>query len=694
MPWLETYLLYFFILLLLIAGLYIIGKSLMAVVSHVFYFNIKNAYEELFASLFIGMSVCVTLFSVIYTRIHSVNILFVFIAVCMWWAMKKEYVPIGLTEKKKFSLLPNLSLSQVLELFLYAIAIYTFLAFAIISDENFSRILNKPNFIDIALYSVNVETMLMTGQENSYNVHNLLETDYWGMTTYHFFDLWIACLIKWIYSNLEAGYLLGIVVYSLCTIVALTGTWAVLNCFNASQWYLRLLSLLCFFTAGWFFASPLFINILGPESPVASSIRGLNRFLFFLPKRFVPFLSFLPFILFYFRNKELMAFISLLIVPLVSVECAPAVFGGVLLFFIANFKFKFIDKPKFFSVLFIYFLYAVLFITLYKIFGNSKISLYNVWSILQHSLFTNTDCLVISILFVGRAWVLILFLYFVACLLAWRLLKSNQSEGFKKVMLLQFLMIIAGSMGWAILFPNIDSIQFLSGILVLCQTLILIFSVTLLVSRQVPFIYKLVIPLYIVASFVYNIYVNYSFRKGEPYAASYLQNINRQKVFSLVGISIQCEKDFIEGGWALRHVVTHTLGDDYLMYMPQYLKPIELGSFDVPETPFKNRLAKIPLLNISVNYYFVDEYRNQSMQQSGMFYRFYNKVKLQIPGISIDEAQVAFIDYYKTDWGIISKRAVIGPLLQERIVREITDSVSGQRFVLLKIFPSSLILNN
>ncbi|MEP7168921.1 MAG: hypothetical protein ABI855_06075, partial [Bacteroidota bacterium] len=597
---------------------------------------------------------------------HTVNILFFFIGGCIWWAMKKEYTTTALIEKRKFSLLPNLSAAQVVELLLYIVAIYSFLALAIIRDENFSRIMNKPNFIDVALYSVNVKTMLITGQENSYNVHNLLEPDYRGMTTYHFFDLWIACIIKWFCTNLEAGYLLGIVVYPLCAIVSLTGTWALINYFTKAERYHRLLSLLCFFSAGWFFASPIMLNILGSENPVATSMIDLNRFLFFLPKRFVPFLSFIPFILFFLRKKELLAFICLLIVPLVSVESTPAVFGGIILFWIANFKYKFIAKLKFNSAIVIYGIYTLLFVALYKVFGNDKISLYNVWSILQHSFF--------------HAW------------LVMQLVKSDQSAGLNKLTGLLFLMIIAGTAGWAILFPNIDSIQFVSNILVICQAFILIFSITLFASRPVSLIYKLAIPLYILVSFIYNINSNYSFRKSEPYSATYLQNISRQKVISPVGISIQGEKDFIQGGWGLRHVVTHTLGDDYLLYMPQYLKPIELGGFAVPETAFKNRPSKIPLLNISVNYSFVDEYRNQSMKQSGLFYRFYGKIKLQTPQISIEEAQVAFIDYYKTDWGILSKRAVISSLLQERITNEITDSVSGQRFVLLKIFPSSLSL--
>ena len=72
------------------------------------------------------------------------------------------------------------------------------------------------------------------------------------------------------------------------------------------------------------------------------------------------------------------------------------------------------------------------------------------------------------------------------------------------------------------------------------------------------------------------------------------------------------------------------------------------------------------------------------MKQSGIFYRFYHKLKTQDPDITVEEAQVAFIDYYKIDWGIVSKYATLNPLLEKRVLKVIEDQVSGDRFLLFK----------
>ena len=131
-------------------------------------------------------------------------------------------------------------------------------------------------------------------------------------------------------------------------------------------------------------------------------------------------------------------------------------------------------------------------------------------------------------------------------------------------------------------------------------------------------------------------------------------------------------------------MITHSLGDDYLIFMPQYIKPVEIGVFSVPETPFRPRPKKIPVLNISVDFDAIDAHRNRIMKESSIFYRYFNQVKKENPLMSIEDAQVRFIESHNIDWAILSKNVVVNKFLQPKIGRTIIDEVTGQKFLTLK----------
>jgi hypothetical protein len=191
---------------------------------------------------------------------------------------------------------------------------------------------------------------------------------------------------------------------------------------------------------------------------------------------------------------------------------------------------------------------------------------------------------------------------------------------------------------------------------------------------------KAIFVAYLLITATFNIYGTYfPLHAKLPYSKNYLDEIQKYKPASKVGISIQAEQDFSKQ-WAQRHVITHSLGDDYLVFMPQFIKPVEIGVFSVPETPFRPRPKKIPLLNISVDFDSVDAHRNRIMKESSIFYRYYNQNR----NLSIEEAQVRFLESHNIDWAILSKNVPINKFLQSKIDRSITDDFSGEKFLILK----------
>ncbi|MCI0618983.1 hypothetical protein L0244_38915, partial [bacterium] len=72
------------------------------------------------------------------------------------------------------------------------------------------------------------------------------------------------------------------------------------------------------------------------------------------------------------------------------------------------------------------------------------------------------------------------------------------------------------------------------------------------------------------------------------------------------------------------------------------------------------------------------------MKESSIFYRYFTQVKKQNPLMSIEEAQVLFVDSHNLDWAILSKNVPVNKFLQPRVERTITDSISGEKFLILK----------
>lgn len=563
----------------------------------------------------------------------------------------------------------------VFELLIYGTVIYSLFALEIIRRSDWSSVLQPAHLVDWGLYSVDVR-MLLTGQENTYNVHNFLDAAYHGMTPYHYFELWIGGVWSKIVPHVLPMHVFSLVVYPILCLLALIAGWMWLEEVGSSSPFRRVLVFLCLFTAGWFFLSSRFIHGSGFLQLLILSFDDLNAFLVDVPKRAVVFSFLIAAILLIKNSKIKPGLIMLLALPVFSIDSIAAVFGGTFLYLLYAVRRKAISFSDGIFVYAVYAIFTVLFFLIYKAFGNHTISLYSPSDVIRQSFGLSSGQIAIPFLFVARAFIASLALF--SFHLFW-IVRSRASDH-KSILTLLFFMFLSGLAGWALLFTYIDAIQFFSGFLTAFQTFALILCITQ-IGKSVS---KIIFVAYLLITTSYNIYATYFPLHAElPYSQNYLNEINKYKPASRVGISIQAEEDFSKQ-WAQRHVITHSLGDDYLIFMAQYIKPVEIGVFSVPATAFRPRPKIIPLLNISVDFDSVDAHRNRIMKESSIFYRYFNQLKKQNPSISIEEAQVRFVESQNLDWAILTKNVPINKFLQNKIERTITDEVSGEKFLILR----------
>ncbi|MCI0447015.1 hypothetical protein L0152_27900 [bacterium] len=707
MTWPITYLQYFGLLWLSLISFYLIGRVVVGLTSKIVGKNLQATSPSLHLCINIaaGITVSITFLSLFVTSGRTVNLLILYVVIVFLWTLKKS--PFG-SEK---NIPRHLTKALIVELLIYGTAIYSLFALEIIRKSDWSSILQAQHLIDWGLYGVDVQTMLQTGQENTYNVHSFLDAAYRGMTPYHYFELWIGGIWPKLCSHVLPMYVFSLIVYPILCMFALIAGWMWLDEFRFSTRLSRFLVFLCLFTAGWFFLSSRFIKGSGFLRLLVLSFDDLNAFLMDVPKRAVVF-SFLIGVILLIKNSKIVpAFILLLALPIFSVDSIAVVFGGTFLFVLYALRRKSISLSDGMFIYAAYGIFVVLFFLIYKAFGNHTISLYSPFDVIRQTFGLSSGQIVIPFLFATRALIATLALYSFHLVLLVRRgrglavagnggrgfaeVGSSRGRGFaevgsgspasdiKSILTLLFFMFLSGLAGWALLFSYIDAIQFFSGFLTALQTFILILCIPLIWVNGKS-LTKVVFVVYLLITTSYNFCASYlPLNARLAYSQNYLDEIQKYKPASKVGISIQAEKDFSKQ-WAQRHVITHSLGDDYLIFMHQYIKPVEIGVFSVPETPFRPRPKKIPLLNISVDFEAVDAHRNRIMKESSIFYRYFNQVKKQNPSISIEEAQLRFIESHNIDWAILSKNVPINKFLQPRIERIITDEASGEIFMIFK----------
>jgi len=303
MYWLTLYFQYSIVFFSLILAFYFAGRLLLFTVRRFLNLAAWSLYEDIFGSLLLGCISIVTVFSLSVTHGKTVNVLFLFVGLSLLLVLGKKR-----QEPTAFTFLPKLKLRQGLELCLYAWGIYTLFALGVIKNSDWSTFLLFRQTDDWGFFSAVMHSLLLTGQENTYDVYNLLDSDYWGMVPYHYTEMWIAGLLRLLRPASLPIYLIGTVVYPFYLLLASVGSWAFLECWiRPSRWFHRGMVFLCFFGTGWFF-----LNLIRQEGLLELFTSNLTiNFLLLKPRWALNYACFLSFLLLWAKQREELGILSL-----------------------------------------------------------------------------------------------------------------------------------------------------------------------------------------------------------------------------------------------------------------------------------------------------------------------------------------------------------------------------------------------
>ena len=625
---------YYFLFIFSLACFFSIGHYLLKFTSGLL--NITGFYTNMFIKSLTGLTASVILYSIIATSFKTINlvllIVIAFLIIELLIYKRKHKAPIYL---RSFDVQEELSVSNLLKktipLFIISLFIYGWFALLILKfHAGFPYIMNCN---DKVLYS-NLSMMLdITGQENRWGIQNILNPDYHGIEPYHYFELWLNAMFSSLYRSLNfiSLYLLS---YPLTNFMIVVGLLAI------------------------------------GESPME-----------FLGERFTLYYLFLILsFLFYLHGYSAIALTSILLIPITSVGTLPGIIGGLALFLIVAVVLRKITKHEFLRVGLYIILVLVSMSLLYKYLGNSLMSPY-----FNRSMFSYTDINVVnfrsvkiflieliyrvtglsfqSLFFYAPFIIIALFVFF----------KRDSRVPFRGLFCLSFFVWFCSLIAYGTFYKFCDGIQFYTNnftfmhVLLTLALIVFFFEESKHINKSMQTIKSGVLICFLAVLLLKMFYAIQTYKEhiadNNVYTDSYLleiQKINKtQKEKSLVAALCVKEKSNLD---------KTTISCPYLVYMPQFYPCINISVFDVKDWDHLEPIAETQKAAVELS----------------VFSQFIQKQKAVNSFVGIDQSQVDFITQYNIHFIIVSKGARLSELLASKINRTILDSLSGERFMILK----------
>jgi hypothetical protein len=424
--------LFIFYLGLLIAALllvYTTGK----IITSFFSFNISKPIN-LFVSYSIGLLAILITYSVIKSRLHTINLgiipLFFLLIFCL---RKKINSPRFDFNSIKKDVVISLSI-------LFPIFIFQSIFFINIS----SNTINAMN-LDYWFYGNMADFLKLYGLETTFTDINLYGLNHAiQLNPYHYSELWLTAFFSNLFSTSAENIYVLVTIPLLITIYGI-GIYSIFSETKIKRKYVFLVTILCLMIGGLYFPIYDKSEITNYFSTTVTNILGSV----FQKLSFVAIYLLLAFILLY-KNKKNYAIIVLAFLPFFAIYFFPAVLGGIALLIVwdwinARFSYKKID---WFSVGII--IYTALFIFLfYSIFNKAE----NAYVHLSNkSLLTKIAHAQLQI---GdlKSFVLYVFVRFGGCFMLYfpyLILLSNSILKQKKILLMSCFIVLSGAIAFAL----------------------------------------------------------------------------------------------------------------------------------------------------------------------------------------------------------------------------------------------------
>ncbi|TAE73113.1 MAG: hypothetical protein EAZ85_08025 [Bacteroidetes bacterium] len=604
----------------------------------------RGFFTNIFLKILVSTIITTSLFAIIFTQGKTIFILFLPLLLLFYLALKKEKELENITSIDKKNELIN---------YIYLFFISFFIIFYIFWGYFPNEKTPYPNyFFDAIFYSKVSEYIYLTGNENIFVEGNLVSNEYTGVFPYHYFELWLTAF----FSNLFG--LSYIICYetTLKSYLIIVCIFSFLSCIEQIKKIIitDIILVISFaFVGGIYFVFFDILYFIKQYSsihlfPMASNM-GLSKIVFMAT-------LFTTIVLVGIKNKLHFVIFPVITLALVNFLSIPGIFSGLVLVLLCNEFYHFgIDKKTsrlqilyifsfFFCIMFFYWFFSpVINIT-------SNLSLLD---IIKQNLsdFKSKINYIIGLVISHIAYYLLFLPFIFLCFD--NIFKQIKKKQIQFLVLFFFLLFLNANIISSLLTGVTDYPQIytnnLSAFLYIIPLLLL-----LIVQKKAYIYYGYIVFITSIA-----IYHNpFSSIDKTYYTKEYLDTIKTkiQKIKNPLGVSIYTEVKGKQGP------ATHNSLGAYLKLMQPYFNTINAGTYLMPQSDEKSQKHITDRLKNSV---FV-RYAKQTKQNN------------------FDELLISFIKKNKIEYIIIEKITKIPISLNSYIDEIITDTKSGEKFIILK----------
>ena len=652
---------YFFVFLCCLTILSILGE----IVFRLIMVRSVLTYLVLARNIFVGLILLTSVFAIIQTRFITIEIIYIFLLGCGVYEVRQN--------KNHIERLVRLEETKVnfLLVVVGALALFLWGWISIYNAESFIQF----NYLgDQILYSKISKAISETGFENGFGILNHFDSSYHGTEPYHYFELW-ACALVASASGLNHYLTLQLIIYPIFFFLIWLNLLALIKA--KGFWTTVIISILLLFVGGLylpFYEHVPFLGLLrnfglSAMSPWASK---LSYFYVFILSAYHLYSNNL-------RSLSVLCLLGLTIASIVSLPVI-AISLGVLI------GYEVYSSPslwrKQLKDAFYLLVTVLLIISFYAMFQRKSTEWSNVGiASTMESILSNLVNMNLvtqrNIILGGLVHLLICYLPLIPVL--WLYLRvtdnrnSDQTLYFKR---LGVSSILVGLLGWAFLYRDINSFQVFSVItlpLMNCAVAIGIISILnhfeyIWSKYRTLSMISAILVVCVVGVQISNALPGKRIRSANQYSQEYLQKVEQiTRINNLqVGASVKDESLLEEPHNKFNAV--YPLGE-YLTLVDESIAIVNIGDFNTP-------LDSTSGMNYE---------RTLKAMGSGIFYRYVVEHVGKYPSARmVDSLQATFVDRHKIQFLILSKDATLPKNLINRLETSVSDTRTGEKFILLK----------
>lgn len=531
------------------------------------------------------------------------------------------------------------------ELFMIVILTYLIKVYPLFTLENNIIFPNQ----DYTFYAKLSEYISESGNE-SYSLDYIYNQN--QVTPYHYIEIWATSSITYFLLG-STIFNLNIVVFGVFSVLIYLGFMSIVSTWKKPTIFMRFSVFLLMFFSALDFSFFQYLPLLKNLSSLTTTIWGI-------PKISVIYVFILLAIYYFTRKEKQKGLLSLLFLCFFYTPVAPAVVSGLFVWVLIDFFWYEKNKKILIENLFFIF-YSILFIGLFYLLLGER----NNEKLLDNTITFQYIKTAFNIIIGTNIQLIVIYSPIIVVTILF--LDKIKKYCFKQSFIFLFVLVYLFSLlAWALMQTNLNSSQLFYNISTpifhIFSILIILYSIFILPNQKIKIITFIFSGFFIFIG-IYNVFAYKGYQKFEN---SFVQEIKKdfKLIKNKIGICFQNE-DF----YSSPHTTSNTsaLGC-YLLLFEKNTHTIDLTIFDI--------------INQQKNHFFYNTYKKNL--QNSIFYRFVEQQKQKNKFESIQQSQIDFIKEYKIEYLVASNNVKLSPLINVLIKKEIKDTISGERFIILK----------